>query len=222
MNLILVFPMPVIFALLLNEVRFTFGKRFVQTVSYLPHFVSWMIAAGLFYMMLSPSTGPINNLIRFFGGSAVNFMGRSSDYRWIYTISSIWKGLGWGAIVYLAAITGVDEELYEAAAIDGVKRFRKVWNITLPAIRPVIIIMLIMQVGAILNTNMDQTVAMINPAVLSVGQTIEYYVFNVGLYSTNNFSLAAAVGVFKSVIAFVLVIGTNMISKRVSEGDGIW
>jgi len=222
MNLLIVFPAPIIFALLLNEVRSKFGKRITQTISYLPHFISWTIAGGLFYMLLSPSTGVVNDIIRMFGGQAVNFMGESKYFRWIVVISSIWKGLGWGAIVYLAAISGVDEELYEAAAIDGAKRFRRIWNITLPSIANVVVIMLILQVGSILNVNFDQIFVMINDTVLSVGETIEYYIYRVGLYSTNNYSLAAAVGIFKSIVGFILIMITNAIVKRISEGEGIW
>jgi putative aldouronate transport system permease protein len=134
MNLVIVFPAPIIFAILLNEVRFLPGKRLIQTISYLLHFISWTIAGGLFYMLLSPSTGAVNAIIKFFGASPINFMGESKYFRWIVVISSIWKGLGWGAIVYLAAIAGVDSELYEAATIDGAKRLRQMWSITLPSI----------------------------------------------------------------------------------------
>jgi len=222
MNLLFVFPAPIIFALLLNEIRNPFAKRFIQTVSYLPHFISWAIAGGLVYMLLSPSTGPINAVIRFFGGSSVNFMSESRFFRWIVTLSSMWKGLGWGAIVYLAAITGVDEEMYEAARVDGAGRLRRIWSITLPSISNVIVIMLILQVGSILNVSFDQIFTLLNDAVLGVGETIEYYIYRVGLSSANNYSLGAAVGLFKSVIGFVLIMATNAISKRVSEGGGIW
>jgi len=222
MNLAFAFPAPIIFALLLNEVRYMLPKRFIQTVSYLPHFISWTVAGGLFYMLLSPSTGIVNGIIRAFGMPAVNFMGESRYIRWILVISSIWKGLGWGAIVYLAAIAGVDEELYEAATIDGAGRFRRVWNITIPSIMNVVVIMLILQVGNILNVNFEQVFIMVNDTTLSMGETIEYYIYRVGLFSTNNYSLGAAVGLFKSVIGFSLIILTNMLSKKITDGGGIW
>jgi putative aldouronate transport system permease protein len=222
MNLALAFPAPIIFALLLNEVGGGKTKRFIQTVSYLPHFISWTIAGGLFYMMLSPSTGVVNAIVRRFGGAAVNFMGSSRYFRLIVVISSIWKGLGWGAIVYLAAIAGVDEELYESATIDGARRMRRIWNITLPSISSVIVVMLILAVGSILNTNFEQIFTLVNDTVLAVGETIEYYIYRIGLFSTNNFSLAAAVGLFKSVVGFALIVITNAISKRISDGGGIW
>ena len=222
MNLIFVFPAPIIFALLLNEIRFNLPKRVIQTISYLPHFISWTVAGGLFYMLLSPSSGPVNAIIRAVGGTPVNFMGEVRYFRWIVTISSIWKGIGWGAIVYLAAIAGVDEEMYEAATIDGAGRFRRIWNITIPSISNVIVVMLILQVGNILSVNFDQIFVMVNDTVLKVGETIEYYIYRVGLFSTNNYSLGAAVGLFKSVIGFVLIVLTNVISKRITDGGGIW
>jgi putative aldouronate transport system permease protein len=222
MNLLFAFPAPIIFALLLNEVRHIGSKRFIQTVSYLPHFISWTIAGGLFYMLLSPSSGAVNAVIRALGGDPVNFMGESRYIRWILVISSIWKGLGWGAIVYLAAIAGVDEEMYEAARIDGAGRFRRIWNITVPSISNVVIIMLILQVGNILNVNFEQVFIMVNDTTLSHGETIEYYIYRVGLFSTNNYSLGAAVGLFKSIIGFTLIMLTNMLSKRVTDGGGIW
>jgi putative aldouronate transport system permease protein len=222
MNLVFVFPAPIVFALLLNEVRHSLARRFIQTVSYLPHFISWTIAGGLFYMLLSPSTGAVNAIVAAFGGEAVNFMGEAEYFRWILVISSIWKGLGWGAIIYLAAIAGVDEELYEAATIDGAKRFRRIWNITLPSISNVIVIMLILQVGNILNVNFEQVFVLLNDTTLGVGETIEYYIYRVGLFSTNNYSLGAAVGLFKSVIGFAMILITNMISKRISDSGGIW
>jgi len=222
MNLVFAFPAPILFALLLNEVRANLPKRLIQTISYLPHFISWAIAGGLFYMLLSPSSGPVNAAIRAFGGAPINFMGVSAYFRWIITLSSVWKGLGWGAIVYLAAIAGVDEEMFEAATIDGAGRFRRIWNITLPSISNVVVIMLILQVGNILSVNFDQIFVMVNDAVLNVGETIEYYIYRYGLYSPNNFALGAAVGLFKSVIGFALIMLTNFIAKKISDGGGIW
>ncbi len=222
MNLVFAFPAPIVFALLLNEVSHAAPKRFIQTVSYLPHFISWTVAGGLFYMLLSPSTGVVNAIIRAMQGTPINFMGESRYFRWILVLSSIWKGIGWGAIVYLAAIAGVDEELYEAATIDGAGRFHRVFHITVPSISNVVVIMLILQVGNILNVNFEQVFVMINDTVLGVGETIEYYIYRVGLFSTNNYSLGAAVGLFKSVIGFGLIMLTNWISKRITDGGGIW
>lgn len=222
MDICLVFPAPIILALSINEVKNKTGKRLVQSVTYLPHFISWAVAGGLFYMFFSVSMGPVNAIIRTMGGRGINFMGSSKWYRWMVILSSIWKEVGWGSIVYLAAITGVDEELYEAAKIDGANRWDQLRYITLPGISTVISIMLIMRVGSILNLSFDQTFAMLNESVLGVGETIEYYVYRVGMSSVNNYSLGTAIGLFKSLIGLVMVLCTNWISKKISEDGGIW
>lgn len=222
MDICFVFSAPIILALSINEVKSTLGKRLVQSITYLPHFVSWVVVGGLFYMCFSVNTGPVNAIISLLGGERINFMGDSAWYRWMLILSSIWKEVGWGSIVYLAAITAVDEQLYEAARIDGANKRQCLWHITLPEISSVISIMLIMRVGAILNLSFDQTFAMINDAVLSVGETIEYYVYRVGMSSVNNYSMGTAVGLFKSVIGLIMVIGSNIITKRISDEGGIW
>lgn len=221
-RILIAFPLPIIFALLLNELRRLRFKKLVQTVSYLPHFISWPVAGGIVYMLLSPSTGAINSLIRMLGGEAKNFIGISRYFRSIVLISHIWKSLGWSAIVYIAAITSVDEQLYEAAYMDGAGRFRRIWHITLPGIRSTVAVMLIMEVGRLLNVSFDQIFMLINDMVLSVGETLDYFVYRVGLHSTNNFSVATATGMIKSVIGLVLVVSTNAISKRITDGEGIW
>lgn len=221
-RILIAFPLPIIFALLLNELRQVRFKKLVQTVSYLPHFISWPVAGGIVYMLLSPSTGAINSIIRMLGGEAKNFIGISRYFRSIVLISHIWKSLGWSAIVYIAAITSVDEQLYEAAYMDGAGRFRRIWHITLPGIRSTVAVMLIMEVGRLLNVSFDQIFMLINDMVLSVGETLDYFVYRVGLHSTNNFSVATATGLIKSIIGLVLVVSTNAISKRITDGEGIW
>ena len=222
-KIIFAFPMPIIFALLINEISNTKAKRFVQTVSYLPHFISWSAAGGIIYMLLMPNSGALNNLLVFFGGSGKNYIGISSDFRLIVLLSHIWKTLGWTAIVFLAAISGVDEQLYEAAYIDGAGRVRRIWHITIPGIIPTICVMLIMQMGNILNISFDQIFILANEMVLDVAETLDYFVYRVGLSSANNFSQATAAGMFKSVIGFVLVILTNKITRVMSDGEGgIW
>ena len=222
-NLVFGFPAPIIFALLLNEIRSARFKKTVQTISYLPHFISWSVAGGLVYMLLSLNTGTINNVIKFFGGQPKNFIGMNSAFRKIVVISGIWKSLGWSAIVYLAAITGVDEQLYEAAYIDGAGRFSRLWHVTLPGIRSTISVMLILQVGNLLSVNFDQIYILLNEMVYETGETLDYYIYRVGLYSTNNFSTATAVGLIKSLIGFALVLSTNLITKKMTDGEGgIW
>ena len=174
-------------------------------------------------MLLSLNTGTINNVIAAFGGQPQNFIGMNSAFRKIVVVSGIWKSLGWSAIVYLAAITGVDEQLYDAAYIDGAGRMARLWHVTLPGIRSTISVMLILQVGNILSVNFDQIYILLNEMVYETGETLDYYIYRVGLYSTNNFSMATAVGLIKSLIGFVLVLGTNLITKRMTDGEGgIW
>ena len=222
-NLIFGFPAPIIFALLLNEMTTPRFKKVVQTISYLPHFISWSVAGGLVYMLLSLNTGTINNLVVALGGEAQNFIGMNSWFRTIVVISGIWKSLGWSAIVYLAAITGVDEQLYEAAYMDGAGRLSRLWHVTLPGIRSTISVMLILQVGNLLSVNFDQIYILINEMIYETGETLDYYIYRVGLYSTNNFSMATAVGLIKSLIGFALVLSTNLITKKITDGEGgIW
>lgn len=222
LNLAIAFPMPILFAVLLNEVGAPRYKKLVQTVSYLPHFFSWSVVGGMVYMLLSPSTGVINNMIVSLGGEPKNYIGLSQYFRTIVVGSNVWKTMGWSAIVYLASITSVDEGLYEAAYIDGASRLRRIWHITLPGIRSTIAVMLILQVGNILNVSFDQIFILINDMVLDVGETIDYYIYRVGLDTSNNFSLATASGLIKSMIGFALIVVTNRVSKKLTDGEGIW
>ncbi len=217
------FPLPIVFALLLNEVRLQRAKRFVQTVSYLPHFISWSVAGGLVYMLLSPNTGALNNIMSLFGGGHKNYMGMSAYFYRIILVSGMWKTLGWGSIVYLAAITGINGELYEAATIDGAGRRARMWHITLPGIRSTIVVMLILEVGNFLSVSFSQIFAMINDAVLDTGETLDYFVYRMGLQSSNNFSVATATGLIKSIVGMMLILATNAVSKRITDGEGgIW
>ena len=222
LNLLIGFPIPIIFAILLNEMRFMRFKKIVQTVSYLPHFISWSVAGGMVYMLLSPSTGAISAVIRALGGTPKNYIGLSEYFRPIVVISGVWKSMGWSAIIYMAAISSVDEQLYEAARIDGAGRFARIWHVTLPGIRGIIAIQLILAVGQILNVSFDQIFILITDLTLDVVETIDYYIYRVGLGSSNNFSLATASGMLKSVIGLVLVVATNYVSRKLTDGEGIW
>ena len=223
MNLVFGFPAPIILALLLNELGNERYKKVIQTFSYLPHFISWVTLSGLFIQLLSPSTGPIASLVRAFGGTPYYFMGEVDTFRWVLVVTNIWKSVGWGSIVYLAALSGVDQEMYEAALIDGATRFQRVWYITLPSILPTVTIMLILQSGSILNDNFDQVYNMMNSAVYRVSNVLGVYTYDLGLKNMTNTSLAeaTAVGLFKNVIALALVLLTNAISKKISD-NGIW
>ena len=173
-------------------------------------------------MILSPSTGVVSSVVRALGGTPQNYIGLKEYFRPIVVGTGIWKSMGWSAIIYVAAITSVDEQLYEAARLDGAGRFRRIWHVTLPGIRAIIAIQLILTVGQILNVSFDQIFILITDMTLEVGETIDYYIYRMGLGSSNNFSLATASGMFKSVIGLVLVLGTNYISKKLTDGEGIW
>ena len=215
------FPAPIILALMLNELRKERFKKVIQTVTYLPHFLSWVVIAGLAANMLSPSSGAINELLKAFGAQPVYFMAEPKYFRIILVITDIWKEIGWGSIIYLAALTGVDIQLYEAAIVDGAGKWRQLWSITLPSIVPTIIIMFILRVGGIMNAGFEQIFTMYSPNVYSVSDIIDTFVYRMGLESAK-YSFATAVGLFKSVIAFVLVVLTNKLSKLVDDNNGIW
>jgi putative aldouronate transport system permease protein len=220
LKLIFGFPAPIIFALLLNEMRALRYKKVVQTISYLPHFVSWVILGGLFMQFLSPSTGPINIILKSMNLKPIYFLADKNWFRPVLVITSMWKGIGWGSIIYLASLSGIDPGLYEAAEIDGAGRFRKAISITLPSLIPVITIMLIFSVGGIVKDDFDQIFNMYNPAVYSVGDVLGTYTYRVGLVDMQ-YSFSTAVGLFTNVISFVLIVITNAITKRVNE-YGLW
>lgn len=219
-KLIFGFPAPIIFAILLNEIRNKYYKKVVQTLSYLPHFVSWVILGGVFMQFLSPSMGPINIVLKSIGIKPIYFLGDASWFRTTLVATSIWKGLGWSSIVYLAALSGINPELYEAAKIDGANKFQQIIRITVPSIVPAITIMFIFAVGAIINDDFDQIFNLYNPAVYSVGDVMSTYIYRYGLENMK-YSFATAVNLFKNIIAFALVLMTNAISKRVND-YGLW
>lgn len=214
------FPAPILLALLFNEVRSKYFKKTVQTISYLPHFISMVIMAGLVTNVLSTNGGVVNEIVKLFGGDPVFFLGDPKYFRAILVISDIWQGIGWGSIIYLAAITGIDLSLYEAAAMDGAGKIRQIMHVTIPGIAPTIIIMLILRVGSILNAGFEQVLLLYSPAVYKVGDIIDTFVYREGLVNTN-YSYASAVGLFKSIIGSVMVIITNKFANKFGY-DGIW
>ena len=220
MNLIVGFPLPIILALLLNEIHNERYKKVLQTISYLPHFVSWITLSGLFIQLLSPSTGPVASLFRLFGAEPYYFMGEVSTFRWVLVATNAWKGVGWGSIVYLAALSGVDQEMYEAALIDGANRFQRVWYITLPSILPTVTIMLILRAGSILADNFDQIYNMSNSAMYEVANVLGVYTYELGLKNMR-YAESTAVSLFLNVISLGLVLLTNYVSTRVND-YGIW
>ncbi len=215
-KLIFGFPAPIILALLLNEVRRLKFKKAVQTISYLPHFLSWVVLAGIFIEFLSPSRGPINILLVQIGLDPVFFFADEKTFRGLLVGTQIWQSVGWSSIVYVAAMAGIDPQLYEVAEIDGAGRLRKIFNITLPSIAPVIIVMFIFACGSIINDNFEQIYNFLNPKVLSVGEVISTYTYKEGLLRMN-YGYSTAVGIFKNIIAFGLVLLANTIARKTSD-----
>jgi len=216
LSIVFYFPAPIILALLLNEVRVSWYKRSVQTLVYIPHFLSWVIAYSIFYMLLTTDGGLVNLLIEKFGGEKIAFLSDKSWFRPLVIIQSIWKETGWGTIIFLAALASVDVEQYEAAVVDGAGRLRQLWHITLPAIKSTIIILLILRMGSVLNTGFEQIYLMSNSINRSVSQVFDTYVYQVGI-TQGSFSFATAVNLFKSIIGIILVYSTNFIAKKAGE-----
>ncbi|MFC6458672.1 ABC transporter permease [Paenibacillus vulneris] len=210
---------PILMALLLNECRVRWFRTVVQTLTYMPHFLSWVIIYGVLIALFSQNSGLVNRWLVESGGSSIGFLTSTDYFRTILVGSEIWKDLGWGAIIYLAAMTAIDPTLYEAARVDGAGRLRMIWHITIPGIRNVIVLLLILKLGTILDAGFDQIYILYNIQVYQVADILDTWVFRTGLQQLN-FSLGAAVGLFKSVIGMILVIGSNQLSKK--WGEGIW
>ncbi len=209
------FPIPILLALMINEVQGRFFRKSVQTILYLPHFLSWIIMYGLIFNLVK-EYGPINYLLRSLGGDTVFFLSDVNTFRGVVVISDVWKEMGWNAIIYLAALAGVPQELYEAAIIDGASRWQCLKKISFPCIMPTIAIMFLLRIGGILNAGFEQILALYNSSVFSVGDIIDTYVFRIGIQEAK-FGISAAAGMFKSVIAFVLVLGTNKLMGRFDQ-----
>lgn len=210
------FPAPIIFALLLNEARNRRFKRISQTMSYLPHFVSTVVIVGIIFNLLDPDQGLINMAIEALGGESVNFISDPRWFRTVYIASGIWQEIGWGCIIYLAALAGIDPQLYEAATVDGASKLRQIWHITLPGIVPTIIIMLILSMGNMFSVGYEKIILMYNPNNYSTADVINTYVYRRGVVGSE-YSFGTAVGLFQSAISFMLVILVNKISRKVSD-----
>lgn len=206
------------FALLLNEIVNSFCKRFFQTILYVPHFISWVVTASIFYLILSPSDGLINQMIAGFGGKPIYFMINEKWWTPLFYFISRWKETGWGTIIYLAALSGINGELYEAAAMDGAGRLKQTWYITLPGIMNTILVVLILHLSSVLNI-FEPIFVLQNPMVINVSEVIETYIYRVGLLQSD-YGYSTAVGLFKSIISMVLIISANHLSKKV-KGEGI-
>lgn len=215
-KIIIGFPIPILLAMLINEVSNKVFRRTVQTIAYLPHFISWVVIASLASSLLSPTDGAVNILLSKFGISPIFFMGDSNYFRGVLVATDIWKEMGWSAIIYLAALAGVPMEMYEAATIDGATRMQKLQFITFPSLIPTIMIMLLLRVGGILNAGFEQVFAMYNASVYDVADIIDTYVYRVGIVQTK-YGFSAAVGLFKSVIACLMVVSCNWLAGKAQQ-----
>ncbi|WP_199621109.1 ABC transporter permease [Paenibacillus alkalitolerans] len=220
MNLILFFPVPIILALMLNEVRHSFYKRFVQTVVYIPHFMSWVIIVSISFVMLSMDRGLINELLVMAGFEKINFLMSTEWFRPMYIFQIIWREAGWGTIIYLAAMASIDPQLYEAARMDGANRLRQIWHITLPSIRSVIVVLLILKIGDVLELGFEHVFLLLNSMNREVAEIFDTYVYTAGL-KQGQFSFSTAVGFFKSIVGLILVITANWLAKKAGE-EGIY
>lgn len=213
------FPITLTFALLLNEIRNVKWKKFVQTVSYLPHFISMVIIAGMIKELVSLN-GPINAMIQSMGGEPIAFIQEAKYFPAIYIISGIWQGLGWGTILYLAAMTGINTELYEAARVDGANRFQQAIHVTIPGIMPTIVTLLILDIGGIMGSNFEKIILLYLPSTYETADVISTLVYRMGV-TGGNFSYATAIGLFEGVIGLILVTTANMISRKITEAS-LW
>lgn len=219
-NLVFYFPAPIILALLLNEIRLAFFKRIVQTLIYIPHFISLVIVASLTYVFLTTEGGLVNEMLQKYFGSKVDFLSSPEWFRPMIIMQTIWKETGFGTIIFLAALAGVDVEQYEAAITDGANRWRQLWHITLPSIRSTIIILLILRMGDVLDNGFEQIFLMLNPLNRDVAEVFDTYVYMMGI-TQGAFSYSTAVGLFKAVIGVILVLGANWLAKRFGQ-SGIY
>ncbi|THV36419.1 ABC transporter permease [Glycomyces buryatensis] len=219
LTLVVCFPLPIVLALLLNEVRKKHFKKIVQSISYLPHFLSIVIVVGMLMQLLSLN-GTVNQIIGAFGGESIPFLQRPEWFRAVYVGSEVWQTVGWGTILYLAALTTVDDSLYEAARIDGAGRWRQTWHVTIPGIRPMMMTLLVLNIGTFLNVGFEKVLLLYNPLTYETADVISTYLYRVGLVS-NNLSYAAAIGLFQAVIGLVMVLSANLISRRM-VGTSLW
>lgn len=220
MKIILYFPFPVIFALLINEVRLSFMRKFVQFVTYLPHFLSWVVIAGVWISFLSPSSGGFNELRGFFGQKPIDYMTDKASIRWIFFASETWRSLGWDSIIYLAALMRIDPALYESAEMDGASTLQKMRFITIPELVSTMVTVFILNLGFFMSAGFDQVFNMMNDSVISVVDILDTYVYRIGLLNMQ-YSLSTAASLFKGLIGLFLILSTHFTAKRVT-GKGLW
>ncbi|MCR8634069.1 ABC transporter permease subunit [Paenibacillus radicis (ex Xue et al. 2023)] len=220
LSLLFFFPLPIILSLLLNELRNEIYKKWIQSIVYMPHFLSWVIIAGITFLLLSQSSGIVNKMLVSLGFAKYDFLTNENNFWALLTVQNIWKEAGWGTIIFLAAIAGVDPQQYEAAKMDGANRLQQAWHVTLPAIRSVIVVLFILKLGHIMDVGFEQVFLMMNGAVSNVADVFETYVYRLGIQQ-GQFSFSTAVGLFKSLVGLILVIVANKLSKRFGE-EGVY
>lgn len=214
------FPTPILLALMMNELRSERVKRVVQTITYAPHFISMVVMCSMIILFLSPSSGVLNRIIEILGGQSVYFMGKPEYFKTIYVLSGVWQNTGWSSIIYMAALSGIDPQLHEAATIDGASRLQRVWHINLPGILPTAVILLIMNCGSLMSIGFEKAFLLTNDLNRASAEIISTFVYQRGLID-RNYSSAAAIGLFNSAINLVLLLGVNAIARRVSD-TSLW
>ena len=219
MKILFLFPIPIICAILLNEIRNKAFRKLSQTAIYVPYFFSWVVVFGIFYSLFG-SYGVVNNVIAALGHARIKFFTDTGIFRWLLVFTEGWKEIGYNTVIYLAAITGIDIALYEAASVDGANKWKQIWHVTMPGLLPTIVLMFILKVGYILDTGFEQVLVFYNPAVYDVADIIQTYVYRLGM-GQMDFPLSTALGLFNSVVAFVLIVSANMISKKLIHRS-IW
>lgn len=215
------FPIPILLALMLNEVKNIYFKKTIQTLTYLPHFISIVVIAGIVVNFLSPTNGLVNILIEKLGGEKVHFLIKKEYFRTIFITMNIWKEAGFNAIVYLAALSGIDPNLYEAAYVDGANKFKRIWHVTIPGIMPTIVVLLVLKIGSMLSVGYEAIILLYQPATFETADVISTYVYRMGLGDHAQYSYAAAVGLFNAVVSVILVVFANKVSKKLS-GTSLW
>ena len=221
MKIVILFPLPVILAVMITELRNQKFSKLVQGIVFLPHFFSWVVIVGIFNSIFG-MYGPINNLSEVLGGEPIYFMGEPAWFRWLVVILSGWKEIGYSSIAYIAAIMSIDPSLYEAAKLDGASKLKQIWNITIPSIMPTIIVMLIIRIGYLMDAGFEQVYAMLNSLTRETGEIIGTYVYRLGFgMGSSDYGLSTAVGLFNGIISLLLILGANYISKK-KTGNGVW
>ena len=220
MKMVFYFPVPVILSLLINEIRSSGYRKYIQAVIYLPHFLSWVVIAGIFIALLSPTNGAVNEIIVLMGGDPISFLTNKSFIRWILVISEMWRSAGWDTLLYIAALLKINASLYEAASIDGANRFQQMIHITLPELKSTIAIVFILNLGFFLNAGFDQVFNLMNDSVTSSIDIIDTYVYRMGLLN-GEISYATAAGLFKGFIGVLLILGSHFMMKKYT-GKGVW